>query len=156
VEEKYGLSRKQILDAFFAMRQAGEESEAESLLRVKEFRVKYKQAEDTCFRNFIPNLSLEYRRALKALSRSQGHADLTWAQVVSDANMCCEYSSLTPEDSAHTLTGFQRPAMEPLEEHVVAAAPPEARQRRHRSSSVHLAFASSEVEAAGQVAPPAP
>jgi hypothetical protein len=41
VEARYGLSRKQILDAFYAMRPEADEREAEFLLRVEDFRVKY-------------------------------------------------------------------------------------------------------------------
>ena len=62
VEAKYGLSKRQILDAFYSMRPAYDESESEFLTRVEEFRIKYGEAEETCFRNFIPQLSLEYRR----------------------------------------------------------------------------------------------
>jgi hypothetical protein len=87
------------LDAFYAMRASPDESEAEFIVRVEDFRVKYGESVDTCFRNFVPQLSLEYRRQLKHLSRAQGCADLGWREVVNDATMCCQYSSLTPEDA---------------------------------------------------------
>ena len=76
---------------------------------------------------------------MKALSRSQRTSDLTWSDVVEDATRCNEYSSLTPEDSQQHLTGFQKPVMEVLDEHVVAAVTPEAKPRR-KTSSVHLNF----------------
>jgi hypothetical protein len=88
------------------MRPASDETEAEFIVRVEDFRVKYGESPSTCFRNFVPQLSLEYRRQLKALSRSQLSSDLDWGQVVADAARCCEYSSLTPEDTQQTLTGF--------------------------------------------------
>ncbi len=61
------------------MHPAADESEGEFLLRVEDFRIKYAQSEDTCFRNFVPQLSLDYRRQLSALSRSQQRSDLSWA-----------------------------------------------------------------------------
>lgn len=41
IEERYGLSCKPILDAFYDMRPEAGESEAEFLLRVEDLRLKY-------------------------------------------------------------------------------------------------------------------
>lgn len=42
VEARFGLSKRQILDAFFAMKPEPGEGEAQFLLRVEDFRRKYK------------------------------------------------------------------------------------------------------------------
>ena len=39
VEKRFGLSNKQVLDAFFAMRPEADESEANFLLRVEDMRL---------------------------------------------------------------------------------------------------------------------
>lgn len=39
VEDKFGLSKKQMLDAFYSMRPGNDETESEFLLRVEDFRV---------------------------------------------------------------------------------------------------------------------
>lgn len=101
VENKFGLSKKQMLDAFYAMRPGNEETESEFLLRVEDFWLQHGESPKTCFRTFIPHLSLEYRRELKQLSRSRNAADLTWSQVIEDAGKCTQYSSLTPEDATY-------------------------------------------------------
>jgi hypothetical protein len=41
VEEKFGLSHRQVVDAFYQMRPAIDEKDAEFLVRVEGFRVKY-------------------------------------------------------------------------------------------------------------------
>jgi hypothetical protein len=62
VEEKYGLSKKQILDAFYSMKPSSDESEGEFIMRVEDMRMRYGESSDMCFRHFVPQLSLDFRK----------------------------------------------------------------------------------------------
>lgn len=50
MEDKYGLSRTELLDAFYEMRPSPQETEAEFVIRVEKLRVRYQEAPTTCYR----------------------------------------------------------------------------------------------------------
>lgn len=61
------------------------ENEAQFILRVEDFRLRYSQAEETCYRTFIPKLSLEYREGLHQWCRARGLEEVEWSHVVKEA-----------------------------------------------------------------------
>ena len=64
VEERFGLTTSQLLDAFFAMRQAESESAAQFIIRVEDKRALYNVAQDQCWRHFTPLLDVNERARL--------------------------------------------------------------------------------------------
>ncbi len=125
------------------------ESESSFILRVEDFRIANDQSEEICFRSFIPQLSVEYRRELKSLARARLVSDLSWREIVADARRANEYSCLTPEDAPHVLSGFGKPVIEPPSDNTIAAVPPEAisahRKGKSKAMMHHdMTFASSE------------
>jgi hypothetical protein len=50
VEERYGLSRSELLDAFYDMSPMEGESEAQFILKVERLRIRYRESASTCFR----------------------------------------------------------------------------------------------------------
>lgn len=67
VERRFGLSRKQLLDAFYAMRPHPGEAANAFLLRVEDMRLRYGVGEDTCERHFLHLLPLESRQEIDRL-----------------------------------------------------------------------------------------
>lgn len=58
VNQRYGLSRAELLDAFYDMAPTQGESEAQFILRVERLRIRYAESEATCYRQFKPRLRL--------------------------------------------------------------------------------------------------
>ena len=64
VEERFGLTKSQLLDAFFGMRQADSELTAHFILHVEDKRALYNIVEDQCWHNFTPLLDVNERTRL--------------------------------------------------------------------------------------------
>ena len=69
MDNKYGLTQKQLLDAFYAMAPAHNESAHQFVLRVEEKRIKYHVTEDSCKRSFLKALPEEFLEELDNLGK---------------------------------------------------------------------------------------
>jgi hypothetical protein len=92
VDTKYGLTRSELLDAFYEMAPDGSETEAAFILRVERLRVRYQESAATCFRMFKPKLSLRFREGLAGAARAAnllttGTLEMDWHTLVRDATM---------------------------------------------------------------------
>ena len=58
VKERFGLTKSQLLDAFFGMRQADSESPEHFIICVEDKCALYNVAEDQCWRYFTPLLDV--------------------------------------------------------------------------------------------------
>lgn len=61
VEEAFGLTREEMLDAFYSMRPANGEPSHAFILRVEEKRARYGESTSACYRVFTPMLNLAER-----------------------------------------------------------------------------------------------
>lgn len=111
VTARYGLSRAELLDAFYDMAPQPGEGEAHFILRVERLRIRYNEPESTCYRQFKPRLRLAYREELANATRAanllgRGNIDMDWRTLVRDANQMARYSSLVPEKATHVIKGL--------------------------------------------------
>lgn len=70
VSEKYGLTKAELLDAFYDMAPLPGESEAQFILRMERLRIRYSEPGSTCYRQFKPRLRLSYREELANATRA--------------------------------------------------------------------------------------
>ena len=110
---RYGLSRAELLDAFYDMAPLDNESEAQFILRVERLRIRYQESESTCYRQFKPRLRLAYREELASATRAAnllggGAVEVDWSMLVRDATSMVRYSSLVPEKATHVVKGLNQ------------------------------------------------
>ena len=93
IGDRYGLSRTELLDAFYEMSPSSNESEAEFILRVEKMRIRYGESSAACFRMFRGKLSLAFQQSIATAARAaslinQGsRIDLDWSVLVKDASL---------------------------------------------------------------------
>jgi hypothetical protein len=116
VNARYGLTRSELLDAFYDMAPNPGETEAQFILRVERLRIRYSESEASCYRWFKPRLRLQYRRELATATRAaslmgSGTIEMDWRTLVKDATSMVRYSSLVPEEATHVVSGLNNQAV---------------------------------------------
>lgn len=112
METRYGLSRAEILNAFYRLNPNTNESESSFILRVEQLRERYNVPEDRCFDLFIHKLKREYREKMEeilAATSMFGGADekeVDWATMVNYARWKSRYSRCVPEKATHYIKGL--------------------------------------------------
>ena len=111
VEHSFGLTKDEMLDAFFAMRPAAGEADGGFILQVDEKRTRLGVTGMQALRYFAPLLSLEGRRSLDQIrdfmaTMGGSSVTLTWNHLV---ERTCHFSTanrLAPDGSRPALLGF--------------------------------------------------
>lgn len=111
VEAAYGLTKEEMLDAFYGMRPASGEPAHAFILRVEDKRARYGVDQSACYRVFTPLLSLEERQRLDLMREMAaafgGSGPLVkWENLVERARHQSVGGKLAPESDQPSLAGF--------------------------------------------------
>lgn len=111
MNQRFGLTSRQVLNAFYAMRPVAGEQESKFLERVEDKRLQYAQDTEMCLRSFLPVLSIGYRRELERLrctnaALASGTEELTWSMMINDARARSNALTVVPEEATQTVAGF--------------------------------------------------
>ena len=112
VEERLGLTKNQLLDCFYGMRQGKIETSSQFILQIEDKSLQLGVQESTCYQHLTSLLDEDKRACLDAVCELKGKLGstttglLTWESLVSREHFGTTCSKLAPSRHAFHITGF--------------------------------------------------